>query len=76
MNESNNLIICINSHHYFKTKTYDYIICDEIETTLNKWFDNKTLTDNYIDSMQSWDLFVNLFKKAQKNILPYHFEHG
>jgi len=68
MKESNNLIICINSLHYLKNKTYDYIICDEIETTLNKWFDNKTLNDNHIQSMEAWEIFINLFKSSQKNI--------
>ena len=68
MSKASKLIVCINSLHYSNENRFDIIICDEIETTLNKWFDNKTLNDNQIKSIESWHNFNDLFKQSQKNI--------
>ena len=40
----------------------------ESDTTLNKWFDNKTLNENQMKSIESWNIFNDLFLKSSKNI--------
>jgi hypothetical protein len=72
MSTADNLIICINSLHYLKQNRYDYIIIDEIETVNNKWFQNKTLTttdDVKLLSCESWDIYKQLLKKAERVFL-------
>ena len=44
MASATKLIVCINSFHYLNKNRFDIIIYDESDTTLNKWFDRKTLT--------------------------------
>ena len=65
---SKQLIVCINSLHYLNNNRFDIIIYDESDTTLNKWFDNKTLNDNQMKSIESWNIFNDLFIKSSKNI--------
>lgn len=69
MRDAGNLITCLNSLHYLKNNIYDIIICDEIETLLHKWYANETLMKKPIDSMEGWDIFINLFDKAKQVIL-------
>jgi len=69
MNKADNLIICINSLHYLDYNKYDIVICDEIETINNKWFDNATMTTQLLRSLDSWEKFKNLLKEAKKVIL-------
>ena len=65
---STKLIVCINSLHYLNNNRFDIIIYDESDTTLNKWFDNKTLNENQMKSIESWNIFNDLFLKSSKNI--------
>ena len=65
---STKLIICINSLHYLNNNRFDIVVYDESDTTLNKWFDNKTLSDNLVSSVDSWNIFNDLFMKSNKNI--------
>ena len=65
---STKLIICINSLHYLNNNRFDIVVYDESDTTLNKWFDNKTLSDNLVSSVDSWNIFNDLFMKSKKNI--------
>jgi hypothetical protein len=68
MCQADNLVICANSIHYLDTNRYDFIIADEFESTLHKWFSNKTLTDNHIVSMKSWKIFLCLLEQAKQVI--------
>ena len=54
MSLAKKLSVCINYLHYLNKNRFDIIIYDESDTTLNKWFDNKTLNDNQIKSIESW----------------------
>jgi len=69
MSNAKNLIICINSLHYLDTNNYDVIICDEIETLNNKFFDNKTMKNQIDRSLLSWAKYIDLMQKAKKVIL-------
>ena len=59
------MIICINSLHYTQNKTYKVVVIDEIETLLNKWFNNTTLESN---KMINWDRFLDIIKNADKDL--------
>ena len=65
MTNYDRLIICINSLHYLQEKTYKVVIIDEIETLLNKWFDNDTLKES---KLICWTVFLNVLRKAEKVI--------
>jgi hypothetical protein len=66
LNEATNLLICINSLKYINTQSYKIVIIDEIETLLNKWFNNKTLDKvKYI----CWNNFIRIIRDADKVIL-------
>ena len=72
MRTADNLICCINSLHYLKDNTFDYIIIDEIETVNNKWFDNETLSttgETRARSVEAWNIYINLLKKAERVFL-------
>jgi len=66
LNKADNLLICINSLKYISTKTYKIVIIDEIETLLNKWFNNKTLD---CVKYECWRNFVRIIRSADKVIL-------
>jgi hypothetical protein len=59
------LMICINSLHYTNEKKYKIVVIDEIETVLNKWFNNTTLESN---KMINWERFIDIIKSADKVI--------
>ena len=65
---SQKLVICINSLHHLSDNKFDIVVCDEIETTLNKWYDNKTLNEHQVKSINSWYKFTELFEQSQQNI--------
>lgn len=60
------LIICINSLTYIDNKRYKVVIIDEIETLLNKWFNNKTLDRT---KYKCWNNFIRIIRNADKVIL-------
>lgn len=62
--EQDQLIICINSLFYTK-KDYKVIVIDEIETVLDRWFNNSTLT---LEKKNCWERFIQLLKNAEKVI--------
>ena len=66
MDKEDRLIICLNSIHHLKTKNYDTIVIDEIETFLKIWFNNKTLN---ITGGECWQVFKRLIKNAKNIIL-------
>ena len=43
LNNTKNLIICLNSLHYIYSKKYKIVIIDEVETFLKNWVFNDTL---------------------------------
>ena len=47
--------------HYIGSKSYDYIIIDEIDTFLHKWFDNDTI----IDKAECWNILKRLLRQAK-----------
>ena len=59
------LMICLNSLMYCSERKYKVVVIDEIETFLNKWFNNETITDN-ISGL--WETFINIIKNAEKVI--------
>ena len=59
------LMICLNSLMYCSERQYKVVVIDEIETFLNKWFNNETITDN-ISGL--WETFINIIKNAEKFI--------
>jgi hypothetical protein len=59
------LMICINSLHYTNDTKYKIVIIDEIETVLNKWFNNSTLEAN---KYANWTRFIDILKNADKVI--------
>jgi len=65
MSKFDRLIICINSLPYTKTKYYKIVVIDEIETLLNKWFNNSTFKDNKIEC---WTRFLDIIRNADKVI--------
>jgi hypothetical protein len=59
MDEHDNIIICINSLEKTCEKKYKYVIIDEIETLLHKWFNNNTLNkSNHVDKLATWNRFL------------------
>ena len=75
---SDELIICINSLLYLEretvkggekttiSKNYKVVVIDEIETLLNKWFNNKTLDRT---KYKCWHNFIRIIRNADKVIL-------
>jgi len=59
------MIICINSLRYTNNKVYKVVVIDEIETLLNKWFNNETLKNN---KCETWNRFLDIINKADKVI--------
>jgi len=66
LDECDKLVICINSLLYIKEKNYKVVIIDEIETLLNKWFNNKTLDRT---KYKCWNNFIRIIRNADKVIL-------
>ena len=62
--EQKKLMICINSLRYAKDK-YKIVVIDEIETVLNRWFNNDTLKYKY----ECWNKFITILNNADKVIL-------
>ena len=46
-------------------KKYKIVVIDEIESVLNKWFNNTTLESN---KMINWDRFLDIIRNADKVI--------
>jgi hypothetical protein len=65
MPKQEKLMICINSLHYTDEKKYKVVVIDEIETVLNKWFNNTTLEK---DKLTNWTRFIDILKSADKVI--------
>lgn len=67
---SKNIIICLNSIHY-TSKFYDTVIIDEIETFLKLFNCNSTLnsTKAGISLDNTWDKFINILLNCKKIIL-------
>lgn len=65
LSEHDKIIICINSLQYIAEKKYDIVVIDEIETLLNKWFNNNTLEKVMY---QCWTVFIDIIKNAKKVI--------
>lgn len=65
---SSNLVICLNSLHYLENNIFDIIILDEIETTLNCWYDNSNLKAESEKANQSWQIFKSLIINSEKTI--------
>ena len=57
------LIICINSLIH-ACNNYEVVVIDEIETVLNRWFNNDTLTVKN----NCWDKFIKILNNAKKVI--------
>ena len=69
MKEQDKLMICINSLHYTDERKYKIVVIDEIETLLNKWFNNDTLTKGYTVKLAIWQRFLDIIRNADKVIL-------
>ena len=69
MRSAKNLIICLNSLHYIQDNHYKILVLDELETTLEKWYDNKTLTDRFDLAIESWSQFIRTVREADKVIV-------
>jgi hypothetical protein len=65
MKSFDRLIICINSLPYTVDKSYKVVVIDEIETLLNKWFNNDTFKNN---KLECWDRFIDIIQQADKVI--------
>jgi hypothetical protein len=65
LEEFEKLIVCVNSLSRTQTKLYDIVVVDEIETFLNKWFNNTTLNKCMFDC---WTKFLDVIKAAKKVI--------
>jgi hypothetical protein len=65
LSEYDQMIICINSLHYTQNKTYKVVVIDEIETLLNKWFNNETLKKK----LECWTRFIDIIQKAERVVL-------
>ena len=65
--ESNKLVVCLNSLYKLsnRKKGYKIVIIDEIETLLIKWFNNKTLEEH---KLECWYQFLRLLRSADKVI--------
>ena len=61
----NKLMICINSLHYTNEQNYKIVVIDEIESVLNKWFNNTTLESN---KLVNWQRFLDIIQNADKVI--------
>jgi hypothetical protein len=63
------LIIQLNSLKYLETRTknYDYVIIDEVESILNIWHENKTLEGETLK--KCWDVFKRILINGKKIIL-------
>lgn len=66
MNIYDKLMVCLNSLHYTSGKQYKVVVIDEVETLLNKWFNNKTLDNVKTDC---WTRFIKILQEADKIIL-------
>lgn len=62
--DQDQLMICINSLFY-TTKEYKVVVIDEIETVLDRWFNNSTLT---LEKKNCWTRFLHILKNAEKVI--------
>jgi hypothetical protein len=60
------LMICLNSLHYTYEKNYKVVVIDEIETVLNKWFNNDTLKGT--GKIKNWVRFLEIINNADKVI--------
>lgn len=71
LNHCKELIICLNSLHYLNTKTYQVLVIDEIETLIDKFQGNFMCgkTPNVNLKLEIWQIFINLFRRADKVIL-------
>ena len=58
------MIICINSLAYTQNKKYKIVVVDEIETLLNKWFNNTT----FRNKKDCWERFLDIIKNADRVI--------
>ena len=68
MDEHDNIIICINSLEKTCEKKYKYVIIDEIETLLHKWFNNNTLNkSNHVDKLATWNRFLDIIQKCRQS---------
>ena len=65
IHKQNKLMICINSLHYTNDTKYKIVVIDEIETVLNKWFNNETLEET---KKTNWNRFIDILKNADKVI--------
>lgn len=65
IHKQNQLIICLNSIHYIYDRKYKVVVIDEIETFLNKWFNNNTLKEN---KFELWTRFLDVIRNADKVI--------
>lgn len=63
-----NLIVCINSLYKISDRKYNIVVIDEIETLLNKWFNNDTF-DKLNNKAECWERFTQIIKQADKVIL-------
>ena len=66
LNNFDKLVICINSLKYITSKTYSIVVIDEIESLLNKWFNNKTLKAD--TKFNCWKSFIHIIRSADKVI--------
>ena len=62
-------LICLNSLHYIQDNHYNILVLDELETTLDKWYDNKTLTDRLDLATESSSHFIRTVREADKGIV-------
>lgn len=68
LNTSDALLICLNSMSYITSKKFDILIIDEIETFLNKWFNNDTLNNDKVNKTLIWSNFLRIIRDAKKVI--------
>ena len=66
MKFANSLVVCINPLHYLQSNTYDIIVLDELETTLNKLYSNKHYLINLIRHLKVGNVSNELLKMQVK----------
>lgn len=69
LKELEKLIICLNSIHYLDDTTYDVLVIDEPETLFDKFLNDFLEQGTKKLKKKIWEIFVNIFRRAQYVIL-------
>ena len=70
LNDSNNLLVCLNSLHLLEglIAKNKIVVIDEIESFLLTWFNNETLNNINVDKARLWQNLLTVLRKAEKVI--------